>query len=82
VLSAARPGRLASKRLAPHPELFNIMMILSVFNLNIDIVAPECLNPGLSYHAMPLLISTLFLLIHVGKVLYKLVCTSKRKSQL
>jgi hypothetical protein len=52
-------------------------------------VAPECLNPGISYHVkwmfiegLPLLLITCFVLIHVLKVLYKVACTSKRKSQL
>jgi len=54
-----------------------------------EIVAPECLNPGISYHAkwffieaLPLLLISVFALIHAGKVLYKWTCTSKKRSQL
>jgi len=52
-------------------------------------VAPECLNPGISYHvkwlfieALPVLLIFVFALIHVLKLLYKLACTNKKKSQL
>jgi hypothetical protein len=52
--------------------------MLSVFNFNIDITAPECAMPKLNYinkwtfvEAMPLAAAVIFLLCHVGRYLWK-----------
>ena len=50
----------------------------SVFNFNLDIAAPECAFPALTFSnkwfgvmALPLLVLSLFLIVYVGKLLYK-----------
>ena len=70
-------------------QLLSLFQILSIFNLNIDIVAPECLNPNITYvqkwffiEALPILIVSVFIVLHVVKLLYKLACTTKRKEKL
>jgi len=53
------------------PVVLNLMRFLSAFNLNIEIVAPECLIPNLSYiqkfgfiMLMPISIAALFCLLY------------------
>jgi hypothetical protein len=55
-------------------ELFHI---LSAFNLNIEVVAPECLIPSVSFKQkwyfimlLPLSLGTLFILIHIGQLVH------------
>ena len=64
-------------------ELFHI---LSAFNLNIEIVAPECLMPDLAYTnkwwfimALPLGIMSCFLLFHFYYTFYKGAIKGRRK---
>jgi hypothetical protein len=54
------------------PAVLNLMRFLSAFNLNIEIVAPECLVPNLSYRVkfafvmlMPLALAAVFYLMYL-----------------
>ena len=72
-------------------QLLVLFRILSIFNLNLDILAPECLQASLTItyvqkwlfiEGMPLLIVFFLVVAHVFKLLYKLACTTKRKEKL
>jgi len=61
-----------------------IFQILSAFNLNIELTAPECLAPEVKFwqkwalvEALPLLAMGIFLAVHAMKLCYKASCTSK-----
>jgi hypothetical protein len=64
-------------------ELFNI---LSAFNLNIEIVAPECLSANVTFTQkfaavmlLPIILGMCFLVFHVGTVAWKFVVLGRRK---
>lgn len=61
------------------PELLEMFRIFSLFNFNLDITAPECAIPDLEYstkwtliQAIPLAVGSIFLLVHLVKLTYKL----------
>lgn len=68
------------------PDLIkDIFNLLSVFNFNIDITAPECLIPSIQYEskwfatmALPIGSASIFLLIHLWKVFQKFCVMGKR----
>jgi len=71
----------------------NVLSALSVFNLNLDLAAPECASPDLRYTdkwvaimMLPLIIFSFFGLAHLGKYVYKrwfkAVAVEKRNSHL
>ena len=60
------------------PVVKELLHVLSAFNLNIEIVAPECIVPDLSYKAkfwfimlLPLSVGSLFLVIFASMAAYK-----------
>ena len=64
---------LASTKTQWSAPVTALLTVGSAFNLDIDLVAPECLNPGTSYEAkyiaivlLPLSLGALFLGLHVG----------------
>lgn len=70
-------------------EIRAIFRLLSAFNLNLEIVAPECLNPDLRYwqkwlgiESLPLVFCSMFALVISVKLLYKWACLNKSKEQL
>jgi hypothetical protein len=71
------------------PQIRELLHILSAFNLNIEIVAPECLVPDVSFMqkwsaimAIPLAVYIINLAIYALLVLYRVIVTqgSLRKS--
>jgi hypothetical protein len=59
-------------RIAWPPQILELFRILSAFNLNIEIVAPECLVPNLSYRVkfafimlLPLAVGSIFLMAYL-----------------
>jgi hypothetical protein len=67
------------------PAVLNLMRFLSAFNLNIEIVAPECLLPNLSYiqkfgfiMLLPIAIASVFALMYTLLFLYKRCCRGIR----
>ncbi len=69
------------------PGIKNLFRYLSFFNLNIDITAPECLAPNLSYgfkwyamQGMPVAAISIFAMLFVGKVLYKRFVKGQKKN--
>lgn len=70
-------------------EIRQVFRLLSAFNLNLDIVAPECLNPDLAYwqkfagiEALPLIFTLMFAVVLSAKLVYKRLCTNASKDQL
>jgi hypothetical protein len=68
------------------PIVKELLHILSAFNLNIEIVAPECIIPDLSYRAkfyfimlLPLSVGSLLLLIFATMALYKMIILGQDK---
>jgi hypothetical protein len=68
------------------PIVKEFLHILSAFNLNIEIVAPECVIPDLSYKAkfyfimlLPLSVGSLLLFIFVSMFLYKMIVLGQDK---
>lgn len=66
----------ANTRIAWPPQLKELFFVLSAFNLNIEIVAPECLVPDMSYSQkwyaimlIPLVVLALFLLIFAARII-------------
>lgn len=64
-------------------QLFNI---LSAFNLNIQIVAPECLIPSVSFSQkfafivmLPAVLGFFFVIVHFGYVAYKACIMGRRR---
>jgi hypothetical protein len=64
----------------------DFLYFLSAFNLNIEIVAPECIIPDLSYKAkfyfimlLPLSVGSLLLLIFTSMALYKMIILGQDK---
>ena len=60
------------------PAIKELFHILSAFNLNIEIVAPECLVPDVSYRtkwsivmALPVCVAGFFLVVTLASVFYK-----------
>jgi hypothetical protein len=58
--------------------LRDIFLLMSAFNLNLELTAPECLMPEIAYwqkwffiESLPLAACALFTMAHVGKYLYK-----------
>lgn len=69
---------------SPILQLFNI---LSAFNLNIQIVAPECLIPSVSFSQkfafivmLPAVLGFFFVLLHGFSVAYKACILGRRKN--
>jgi len=63
--------------------------MLSALNLNIELVAPECIVPDVTYSlkffvaiGLPAAVAALFFILFVSKYVYKRFCTAKRKDQL
>ena len=68
------------------PVIVNLLHVLSAFNLNIEIVAPECLIPSVSYKQkfwfimlLPLCITFLFGLYYTSILLYKALIQGQPK---
>jgi hypothetical protein len=58
--------------------LRDIFLLMSAFNLNLELTAPECLMPEIAYwqkwffiESLPLAACSIFVVIHFGKFLYK-----------
>lgn len=67
----------------------NFMYILSAFNLNLDIVAPECLVPDISYsqkfyfiQLLPISLFGFLFLVNIGYILYKALILGRSKKEL
>ena len=76
-------------KIAWPPVIKNLMYVLSAFNLNLDIVAPECLVPDVSYEqkfyfiqGLPLALFSLLLLANVVYILYKAIVLQRTKKDL
>jgi hypothetical protein len=70
------------------PAVDSLLRGLSAFNLNIEIVAPECTVPGITFvqkfsavMLLPLVVAALFGSLHVGTLAYKKLVL-RRKGQL
>lgn len=68
------------------PGLQNLFRVLSAFNFNIDLAAPDCLSPNLGFTTkflatlgLPLAAGALFLLLHFVKVAHKLFKGQRKK---
>ena len=68
------------------PGIKNYLRYLSFFSVNIDLTAPECLVPNLSYgfkwfcmQGMPLAATGLFVFLFVCKLFYKRVVKGQKK---
>ena len=68
----------AKTRIQWPPAIKQVFQILSAFNLNLDLTAPECLMPTMRFYmkfalveALPLVFITLFILVHIAKMAYK-----------
>lgn len=66
--------------------LKDIFQILSAFNLNLDLTAPECMMPDMKWwmkfafvEALPALFILLFVIIHFIKLAYKALCLNKKR---
>ena len=71
------------------PVIKNLMYVLSAFNLNIDIVAPECLVPNVSYEfkfyfimGLPLAIFALFFTGMSFMMIYKSIMFGRKRKEL
>ncbi|CAE7826972.1 unnamed protein product, partial [Symbiodinium sp. KB8] len=83
----------ARTKIAWPPVIKNLFRFMSVFNLNIDLAAPECLNPEMQYDVkwaaimlLPVLIASVFFLVYLVNYLYKRcilkVAAEKRNSHM
>jgi len=79
---------LARSKVPWPPIVLDIFRVLSAFNLNIDIVAPQCLVPNVGYIAqwtavmmLPLAALALFGLCHVSLYLYKVCVLGRTKDK-
>jgi hypothetical protein len=70
------------------PVVRELLHILSAFNLNIEIVAPECIVPDLSYKAkfwfimlLPIFVSSTFILSFVGILFEKAIIRGQNKKE-
>jgi len=68
----------ANSRIAWPKEIKDLLHILSAFNLNIEIIAPECIKPDLSYAQkwsgimmLPISASIIFISIFMGGYIWK-----------
>ena len=68
------------------PGIHNLFQYLSFFNINIDITAPECLEPKLSYgfkwfamQGMPIAAACVFVSLFLGRVLYTRIVKGHKK---
>ena len=66
--------------------MLRLFQILSIFNFNVDVTAPECLVPDLAFDkkwaammCLPLIIAAVFIVLWLGKLLFKLICKRKKK---
>jgi hypothetical protein len=64
----------------------SLFQIMSAFNFNLDLIAPECAIPSvnvvdkwLAIELLPLLAMAVFMILHAVKTLHKLLCTTKTK---
>lgn len=69
------------------PELLEIFRLLSVFNFNLDITAPECAIPDLSYgtkwslvQVLPGAVACMLVAVHLCKLCYKRVIKGQKKN--
>jgi hypothetical protein len=65
--------------------MLRLFQILSIFNFNVDVTAPECLVPDLSFGtkwstmmSLPLIILAAMLVFWLSKLLYKRICKRKK----
>jgi len=87
---AAAPQVLAifaQSRVAWPAAIKELFHILSAFNLNLEIVAPECLVPDVSFQQkwtfvmlLPVCLGALFALVHLGMLGYKVLVKGRRKN--
>lgn len=71
------------------PVLERFFQILSAFNLNVELAAPECIQPDVTYEQkfaatvlLPIVVVLLFLALYVFRLVYKMCCTTKSKEHL
>lgn len=71
------------------PVIKNLMYVLSAFNLNLDIVAPECLVPDISYaqkfyfiEGLPLALFGVLLVINLTYIAYKALILKRSRKDL
>lgn len=79
----------ANAKVAWPPQIKELFRLLSAFNLNLEIVAPECLVPDVSFAqkfsiilAVPLVIMFVFFCINGSRLLYAWVCKGQRQWRL
>lgn len=66
--------------------MLRLFQILSLFNFNVDITAPECLVPDLPFGSkwaammsLPLIIGGLLGVMWLSKIVYKCICKKKKR---
>lgn len=79
---------LARSKVPWPPIVLDIFRVLSAFNLNLDIVAPQCIVPNVSYVAqwsaimlLPLAALALFGLCHISLYLYKVLVLGRPRGK-
>jgi hypothetical protein len=77
----------AASGVAWPPIVKTLFQILSAFNLNIEVVAPECILPDLQYKqkwsfimALPISLTVFFMLITAVQVVYRMLIKGKKVS--
>jgi len=75
----------AQSRVAWPAAIKELFHILSAFNLNIEIVAPECIVPDVSFKQkwifvmlLPVCLGALFVVVHLAMLFYKAVVKGRR----
>ena len=76
----------ASTKVKWPPAVAEFFHVLSAFNLNVEIVAPECFMPGVSFTSkfagivlLPVTVMAVFLAVHFGVVAYKSLIKGRRR---
>jgi hypothetical protein len=76
----------AQSKVAWPEAIKNLFHILSAFNLNIEIVSPDCIVPDITFKQkwifvmlLPICIFGMFMLVHLGQVGYKYCVLGRRK---
>jgi hypothetical protein len=79
----------ARTRISWPPAVQTLLRVMSALNLNIELVAPECIIPDVTVTlkfyvsiGLPVAVGALFLIIFAAKYFYKRCFTSQRKQQL
>jgi hypothetical protein len=80
---------LLDSRIKWPQSIVQLMQVLSAFNLNLNIVAPECLVPNISFvqkfyfiQALPISLFTVLILINFSQTAYKAIVLGRKKKDL